>query len=265
MDLAGRNVVITGAGSGIGAALARRFAAESPRKLVLADINVEGVEAVAAEVGGVAVQTDVGQEDEIKALIERATDAGGPIDVFFSNAGIGGAQGGPEISDEIWDAAWRINVMAHIWAARALLPEMVERGDGYLLSTASAAGILTEVGTLVYSVTKHAAVSVAEWLSINYGDAGIKVSCLTPLGVRTPMLEGALEESTSAAALLRDDLLEPSEVADAVVDAMREERFLIFPHPQVAKYMAFKGSDNERWMAGMRRMVRQARGAEAAG
>ena len=264
MELADRNVVITGAGSGIGAALARRFAAESPRQLVLADINLEAVEAVAEEVGGVAVRTDVGREEEIKGLIERATGAGGPIDVFFSNAGIGGAQGGPEIPEEIWDAAWRINVMAHIWAARALLPEMLERGDGYLLSTASAAGILTEVGTLVYSVTKHAAVSVAEWLSINYGDAGIKVSCLCPLGVRTPMLEGALEESTSAAALLRDELLEPSEVAETVVEAIRDERFLIFPHPQVAKYMAFKGGDNERWLAGMRRMVRQARDAGAA-
>jgi NAD(P)-dependent dehydrogenase (short-subunit alcohol dehydrogenase family) len=258
MELADRNIVVTGAGSGIGAALARRFAAEGPRKLVLADINPDGVEAVAEEVGGVAVQTDVGVEDDVKALIERAREVGGPVDVFFSNAGIGGAHGGPEVSNEIWDAAWRINVMAHIWAARALLPEMVERGDGYLLSTASAAGILTEVGTQVYSVTKHAAVSVAEWISINYGDAGIKVSCLCPLGVRTPMLEGALEESTSGAALLRDELLEPAEVADTVVEAIGEERFLIFPHPQVARYMAFKGGDNERWMAGMRRMVRQA-------
>ncbi|HEY2162034.1 MAG TPA: SDR family oxidoreductase [Solirubrobacteraceae bacterium] len=265
MELAGRNVVITGAGSGIGAALARRFAAESPKALVLADINAEGVEAVAQEVGGVAVQTDVGREEEIKRLIVRATEVGGPVDVFFSNAGIGGAHGGPEIPDEVWDRAWRINVMAHIWAARVLLPEMVERGDGYLVSTASAAGILTEVGTMVYSVTKHAAVSVAEWLSINYGDAGVKVSCLCPLGVRTPMLDGALEESTSGAALLRDDLLEPSEVAEVVVAGMRDEHFLIFPHPQVAKYMGFKGADNERWMAGMRRMVRQARGAGAAG
>lgn len=258
MELRDRNIVITGAGSGIGAALARRFAAEGPRQLVLADINQEGVEAVAQEVGGVAVRTDVGVEDDINALINRARDVGGPIDVFFSNAGIGGAHGGPEVSDEIWDRAWRINVMAHIWAARALLPEMVERGDGYLASTASAAGILTEVGTQVYSVTKHAAVAVAEWISINYGDAGIKVSCLCPLGVRTPMLDGALKESTSGAALLRDELLEPSEVADTVVEAMGDERFLIFPHPQVAKYMAFKGGDNQRWMAGMRRMVRQA-------
>ena len=265
MELADRSVVITGAGSGIGAALARRFAAEGPKALVLADINREGVEAVAQEVGGLAVETDVGREEDVKALIARADEVGGPIDVFFSNAGIGGAHGGPEVPDEVWERAWRVNVMAHIWAARALLPEMVQRGDGYLLSTASAAGILTEVGTQVYSVTKHAAVSVAEWLWINYGDAGIKVSCLCPLGVRTPMLEGALEESTSGAALLRDELLEPDDVAEAVVEAIRDERFLIFPHPQVAKYMAFKAGDNERWLAGMRRMVRQARGAGAAG
>src|SRR5690349_2316804 len=143
MELADRNVVVTGAGSGIGAALVRRFATESPRALVLADINREGVEAVAKEVGGTAVETDVGREGDIKALIDRAKEVGGPVDVFFSNAGIGGAHGGPEVANDVWDSAWRINVMAHIWAARALLPEMVERGDGYLLSTASAAGILT--------------------------------------------------------------------------------------------------------------------------
>jgi NAD(P)-dependent dehydrogenase (short-subunit alcohol dehydrogenase family) len=265
MELADRTVVITGAPARRRSRCPRRFAAESPRALVLADLNREGVEAVAQEVDAVAVEADVGREEDVRALIERATETAGPIDVFFSNAGIGGAHGGPEIPDEIWERAWRVNVMAHIWAARALLPGMVERGDGYLLSTASAAGILTEVGTQVYSVTKHAAVSVAEWLSINYGDAGIKVSCLCPLGVRTPMLEGALEESTSGAALLRDELLEPGEVADVVVDAIRDERFLIFPHPQVAKYMAFKGGDNERWLAGMRRMVRQARESGAAG
>src|SRR5437764_2148837 len=266
MELSDRNVVITGAGSGIGAALARRFATESPRALVLADLNLEGVQAVADEVGGVAVQTDVGRSEEIDALVERAHEAGGAIDVFFSNAGIPGPDGGPpEASNEEWDRAWRINVMAHVWAARAVLPEMLERGDGYLMSTASAAGILTQVGALVYSATKHAAVAVAEWLSITYGDAGIKVSCLCPLGVCTPRLEGALEESTSGAALLRDELLEPDDVAGAVVEAIRDERFLIFPHPQVAKYMAFKAGDNERWLAGMRRMVRQARGAGAAG
>ncbi len=262
MELNDRSVVITGAGSGIGAALARRFAAERPRSLVLADLNIDGAESVAAEVGGVAVQTDVGREDDVKQLIERARQVAGPVDVFFSNAGIPGPDGGPpEAPEEEWERAWRVNVMAHVWAARALLPEMVERGDGYLLSTASAAGILTQVGALVYSVTKHAAVAVAEWLAITYGDSGIKVSCLCPMGVRTPMLEMALDDPIGSAALLQDELLEPEDVAESVVAGIREERFLIFPHPQLGKYMAFKASENERWLRGMRRMVQRARSA----
>jgi NAD(P)-dependent dehydrogenase (short-subunit alcohol dehydrogenase family) len=259
MELAGRSVVITGAGSGIGRALAIRFAAEAPRTLVVADIDLEAAEETAKQVGGHAVRADVGQEEEIRALIDRAEELGGPIDVFFSNAGVPGPGGGPEADDEEWDRAWRINVMAHVWAARALLPGMIERGDGYLLSTASAAGLLTQVGALVYSVTKHAAVAVAEWLAITYGDAGIKVSCLCPLGVRTPMLEGALEDTVGAAALLADELLEPEDVAEVVVDAIRAERFLILPHPRVGEYMARRGADDDRWLAGMRRLVRRAR------
>jgi len=266
MELNGKSIVITGAGSGIGAALARRFAQENPSALVLADLNQQNVEAVADEVGGVAVRTDVGREEDIHALVARAREVAGRVDVFFSNAGIPGPEGGPpDASNQEWDQAWRINVMAHVWAARALLPEMTERGDGYLLSTASAAGILTQVGAMVYSVTKHAAVSVAEWLHINYAGDGVKVSCLCPLGVRTPMLEQAMEDTIGAAALLQDELLEPSDVAEAVVAGIREERFLIFPHPQLAKYMSHKGSDNERWLAGMKRMVGKARQAGAGG
>jgi len=265
MELADRNVIITGAGSGIGRALAERFAAEQPHALVLADLDLPSVEAVAKAVGGVAVKTNVGREEEIRALVDRARELGGPVDLFCSNAGVPGPGGGPDASDEEWERAWRINVMAHVWAARAVLPEMLERGDGYLLSTASAAGVLTQVGALVYSVTKHAAVAVAEWLAITYADAGIKVSCLCPLGVRTPMLEGALEDTVGGAALMQDELLEPYDVAEAVVAGIRDQRFLIFPHPQVAKYMAFKGGDNERWLAGMRRMVRQARAGGAPG
>jgi NAD(P)-dependent dehydrogenase (short-subunit alcohol dehydrogenase family) len=268
VELSGRTIVITGAGSGIGRALAERFAVEGPRALVLADINQDAVEAVAAELGDVAtaVRTDVGREEDILGLVDRAREVGRRVDVFVSNAGIPGPDGGPvEAGDEEWDRAWRINVMAHVWAARAVLPAMLERGDGYLVSTASAAGILTQVGALVYSTTKHAAVAIAEWLSITYGDRGVKVSCICPLGVRTPMLEAALEDSVGGAALLRDELLEPSDVAEAVVAGMRDERLLIFPHPQLTQYMAFKGGDNERWLAGMRRMVRQARESGAAG
>jgi NAD(P)-dependent dehydrogenase (short-subunit alcohol dehydrogenase family) len=259
VELADRHIVITGAGSGIGRAVAVRAAAEGPRAIVLADINLEAVEAVAQEVGGLAVQTDVSREYDIRALVESAREFGGPIDLFHSNAGVGGPGGGPEASDEELEQTWRVNVMAHVWAARAVLPEMVERGDGYLVSTASAAGLLTQVSALAYSYTKHAAVAVAEWIAVNYADAGIKVSCLCPLGVRTPMLEMALDDKVGAAALLADEVLEPADVADAVIEAIRDERFLILPHEIVRKYVALKGSDHERWLTGMRRIVRGAR------
>ena len=259
MELADRNIVITGAGSGIGRALAQRVAAEGPRALVLADLDLDAVQSVADGLGAVAVRADVGREQEIVALVARAREVGGPIDVFCSNAGVPGPGGGPEAADEDWERAWRINVMAHVWAARALLPEMVERGDGYLVSTASAAGVLTQVGALVYSVTKHAAVAVAEWLSINYADAGVKVSCICPLGVRTPMLEDAVDDRIGAAALPVDEVLEPSDVAEAVVTGIRDEHFLILPHPRVADYMSLKGARHERWLQGMRGIVRGAR------
>jgi NAD(P)-dependent dehydrogenase (short-subunit alcohol dehydrogenase family) len=259
MELADRNVVITGAGSGIGRALALRFATEQPRALVLADVDESAVQAVAEEVGGLAVSTDVSNEQDIRALVERAREFGGPIDLFCSNAGIAGPGGGPEASNEELQRTWEINVMAHIWAARAVLPEMLQRGDGYLMSTASAAGLLTQVSALAYSITKHAAVAAAEWIAVTYGDAGIKVSCLCPLGVRTPMLEMALDDQVGAAALLADEVLEPADVAEAVVVGIREERFLILPHEIVRKYVALKGADHERWLTGMRRIVRGAR------
>jgi NAD(P)-dependent dehydrogenase (short-subunit alcohol dehydrogenase family) len=259
MELKDRNIVITGAGSGIGRALAQRFAAEQPRGLVVADVNLAAVEAVAEEVGGLAVQADVSREADIRSLVDSAREFAGPIDLFCSNAGIGGPAGGPEAPDDELQRTWEINVMAHIWAARAVLPEMVERGEGYLLSTASAAGLLTQVSALGYSITKHAAVAAAEWIAVTYGDAGIKVSCLCPLGVRTPMLEMALDDKVGAAALLADDVLEPSDVAEAVLVAIREERFLILPHEIVRKYVALKGADHERWLTGMRRLVHGAR------
>jgi NAD(P)-dependent dehydrogenase (short-subunit alcohol dehydrogenase family) len=263
VELADRSVVITGAASGIGRATAERVAEERPSSLVLADVDLEGAEAVARATGGVAVRADVGLQEDVGALVQRAREAGRPIDVFYSNAGISGPPGGPEASDEELERTWRINVMAHIWAARALLPEMAERGEGYLVSTASAAGLLTQVDALAYSITKHAAVALAEWIAINYGDAGVKVSVVCPLGVRTPMLEGALGDTPGAAALLADDLLEPGDVAEAVVAGIREERFLILPHENVARYMALKGSRHDRWMTGMQDLVRRARQAQA--
>jgi NAD(P)-dependent dehydrogenase (short-subunit alcohol dehydrogenase family) len=258
MELTGKHVVVTGAASGIGRACATRFASEGAR-VVVADLDFAPAEAVASEIGGLAVAADVGKEAEIIALVRQARDAGGPIDLFFSNAGVPGPAGGPEAPDAELQTTWEINVMAHIWAARAVLPEMLERGDGYLLSTASAAGLLTQVSALAYSITKHAAVALAEWLAITYGDAGIKVSCLCPQAVRTPMLELALEDPIGAAPLLAGGLIEPDDVAAAVVAGVRDERFLILPHEQVADHMALKGAQPERWLNGMRKLVRQAR------
>ena len=260
MELAGKHVVVTGAASGIGRACATRFASEGAR-VVLADRDAARVGAVADEVGGLAVVTDVGREADIVALIAAAQERYGSIDLFFSNAGVAGPGGGPEAPDDELQATWEINVMAHVWAARALVPGWVERGEGYLLSTASAAGLLTQVSAMAYSITKHAAVALAEWLAITYGDAGIKVSCLCPQGVRTPMLDIALEDPVGAAPLLAGGLKEPEEVAAAVVEGLRDERFLILPHEDVASHMALKGAQPERWLRGMRRLVRQAREA----
>jgi len=262
MELAGRHVVVTGGAGGIGRALVRRFAQEGARALVVADLEIDASRAIAAEVDGLAVQLDAGSEDSVKRLIAAATEANGPIDVFFSNAGVPGGMGGPETQDALWDEAWRVNVMAHVWASRALLPEMLERGEGYLINTASAAGLLTQVSSLVYSVTKHAAVSLAEWMSIEYADRGVRVSCLCPQGVRTQMLDLAMEDPAGAAALTSGGFIEPEDVADAVVDGMRDERFLILPHENVAGFLELKGADTERWLKGMRRLVREARAAQ---
>jgi NAD(P)-dependent dehydrogenase (short-subunit alcohol dehydrogenase family) len=261
MDLSAKNVVVTGAGSGIGRACALRFGAEGAR-VVAADVNFEAAQATADEIGGLAVRTDVSHEADIVELVAQAQEAG-PIDLFFSNAGIGGPAGGPEAADAEIQATWEINVMAHVWAARAVLPAMVERGEGYLLSTASAAGVLTQISALAYSMTKHAAVALAEWLAITYGDAGIKVSCLCPQAVRTPLLDTALEDPVGSVPLLAGGLLEPDQVADAVVRGLAAEQFFILPHEDVAHHMALKGAQPERWLNGMRRIVRQARAKEA--
>jgi NAD(P)-dependent dehydrogenase (short-subunit alcohol dehydrogenase family) len=255
--------VITGGAGGIGRALARRFAEERPAALVLADRDLAGAKAIAEQIGGLAIELDAGSEASVEALIEQATAANGPIDIFISNAGVPGAMGGPEAPDEVWEESWRVNVMAHVWAARALLPEMTARGEGYLINTASAAGLLTQVSSLVYSVTKHAAVALAEWLSIEYAERGVRVSCICPQGVRTPMLELAMEDAAGAAALTAGGLIEPEDVADAVLAGIREERMLILPHENVAGFMALKGADPERWLKGMRRLVRGAREQDA--
>ena len=261
MELSDRHVVITGGAGGIGRALARRIHAEGARAVVLADRELASAEAVAGELGAQALEVDAGSEESVRALIAQASAANGPIDVFISNAGVGGARGGPEAPDDAFDEAWRVNVMAHVWAARALLPEMLERGEGYLVNTASAAGLLTQVGSLTYSLTKHAAVALAEWLAIEYGERGVRVSCICPQGVRTPMLEEAMQEPLAAAALSYGGVIEPEDVAAALVAGMREERMLILPHENVAGFMAVKASEPERWLRGMRKMVRDARTA----
>jgi NAD(P)-dependent dehydrogenase (short-subunit alcohol dehydrogenase family) len=279
MEMRDRHIVLTGAASGIGRALAARFAQEEPRALVLSDLDVGGLGEVAGALGGVAgalgegagapgmsaVAADVGRPGEVERLIEVAEAAHGPIDVFFSNAGIGGPPGLVDVTDEDWARIWEVNVMAHVRAARVLVPGMAARGEGYLVSTASAAGLLTQVSAAAYSVTKHAAVALAEWIAVNYGDAGVRVSCLCPQAVRTPMLEAALaEDPVGAVPLLAGGVLEPEEVAEAVVAGMREERFLILPHPVVGEYLALKGTQPERWLGGMRKMLREARAEGAA-
>jgi NAD(P)-dependent dehydrogenase (short-subunit alcohol dehydrogenase family) len=262
MDPAGKHIVITGAASGIGRACATRFA-DAGATVVIADLDGEAARAAAAEIdGALGIQTDVGLEQEIVALVETAREHNGPIDLFFSNAGIAGPPGLPDvdIDDGAMRLTWDVNVMAHLWAARALLPEMTARGDGYLLSTASAAGLLTQLSGLAYSITKHAAVALAEWLAITYADAGIKVSCVCPQAVNTPLLAVAIEEDpVGSAPMMADAVLEPEDVAAKVLEGVVDERFLILPHADVAKYMAFKGAQPERWLAGMGQLLRQAR------
>jgi NAD(P)-dependent dehydrogenase (short-subunit alcohol dehydrogenase family) len=270
MRVEGKVVVVTGAGRGIGRALARRFAAEGAKGVAVGDIDEGNADAVAAElaatgVGAVGLRTDVGVEREVRALVEAAEAAFGPVDLCCSNAGIA-VGGGVEADDEDWQRIWDVNVMAHVYAARAVLPSMLDRGEGYLLNTASAAGLLTNLGAAPYSVTKHAAVALAEWLAITHGDEGIKVSCLCPQGVNTAMLMGEAnparrpgDETGADVVKVAGRVLEPEEVAEAVISGLDEERFLILPHPEVAEYWRRKTDDPDRWLAGMRRLQARVR------
>jgi NAD(P)-dependent dehydrogenase (short-subunit alcohol dehydrogenase family) len=254
MELKDKVVVVTGGANGIGQALCRRFAAEGARSIVVADQDHDGAAAVARAIGGLAVTVDVGVEADHLRLVETATAAFGPIDLFCSNAGII-LLGGIDAPDADWQRLWNVNTMAHVWTARAVLPGMLARGRGYLLQTASAAGLLTQIGSAPYAVTKHAAVAFAEWLAITYGDRGIKVSCLCPMGVHTRMLDDA---PGGVGDLLRYTALTPDAVADAVVKGLAEERFLILPHPEVADYFRHKADDYDRWLRGMRRLQEKA-------
>jgi NAD(P)-dependent dehydrogenase (short-subunit alcohol dehydrogenase family) len=253
MEVKDKHVVVTGGGNGIGRALCRRFAAAGARAIVVADLDGDNATAVAEEIGGTAVGLDVSKEDEVVRLVETAMEANGPIDLFCANAGII-TSGGLDDSNEVWDRIIGVNLLAHVYAARALIPAFVARGEGYLLHTASAAGLLTGIGQLPYSVTKHGVVALAEWLSITYGDAGVKVSCLCPQGVRTNMLMAGGDEDSN---FLLPGSKSPEEVADVVVDGLRDEHFLILPHPEVAEYFRRKAGDYDRWLKGMRRMQAQ--------
>jgi NAD(P)-dependent dehydrogenase (short-subunit alcohol dehydrogenase family) len=242
-------IVVTGGANGIGRALCQRFAIAGG-SVVVADRD-PAAESVAREIGGLAVITDVSVEAAVARLVSGVVERFGRIDLFCSNAGISVRGSLETTSDAEWQRIWQVNLMAHVYAARAVVPVMLAAGGGYLLQTASAAGLLTQIGGAPYAVTKHAAVAFAEWLSITYGDRGIKVSCLCPQGVRTQMLAGAPSETH---ALLDQHALEPGAVADAVMTGLADERFLILPHPEVAEYVRRKATDYDRWIRGMRRL-----------
>jgi len=251
--VAGAGVVVTGGGSGIGAALGRRFAAEGAR-VVVNDINGPAAEAVAAEFGGLAVPGDAASEAGVAALIAAARAELGEIDLYCANAGIA-RTGGPEASESAWDDSWQVNVMAHVRAARLLTPAWLERGSGHLICTVSAAGLLAMVGTAPYSVTKHAALAFAEWMSLTYRHRGLTVQAICPQGVRTGMLNGS---DPVAEKVLAASAIQPEAVADAVIEAMADGRFLILPHPEVAAMYAGRAADPDRWLGGMNKLQRHA-------
>jgi NAD(P)-dependent dehydrogenase (short-subunit alcohol dehydrogenase family) len=256
MEIMDKVAVVTGGASGIGAAMAQRFAQEGARGVVVADINLERAQGVAAAIGpqALALACDVSRESDIQELARRARGQFGRIDIYFSNAGILGRMGGIELEDALWDKMWQVHGMAHVWAARAVVPDMVARGEGYFVVTASAAGLLNIVESAPYGVTKHAAVAFAEWLSITYGDRGVKVSALCPQGVDTPMLRDGLKAGHIGAKVTAAGgaVLSAEHVAESVVAGLDAEKFLILPHPEVAKYYLHRATDTDRWLAGMR-------------
>jgi NAD(P)-dependent dehydrogenase (short-subunit alcohol dehydrogenase family) len=239
-------VVVTGGASGIGAALCRRFYQEAAKAVVVADINEASAKGVADEINGAAFKCDVSREEEVKRLVRFTEEKYGFIDLFCSNAGIAFG-GGLECPNEQWQRIWEVNVMSHVYVGRAIIPGMIARGGGALMITASAAGLLSQIGSAPYSVTKHAAVGLAENIAITYGDQGIKVFALCPQAVRTAM--AGLGDVAAV-----DGLMEPEQLAGAVIEGLDKEAFLILPHPEVKTYMQRKTSDYDRWLQGMRRL-----------
>ena len=255
MEVENKRVIITGSANGIGSSLSRAFKDREVESMILVDLDELNNTKLSNEVGGIPYKADVGSEDDIIKLVEFAKQEMGGIDIFCSNAGISGAGGLLNTSNEDWNNIWNVNVMSHIHAAKHTLPIMLEQGSGYFMNTASAAGLLTQLGAAGYSVTKSAAVSFAEWLKITYGERGIGVSCLCPQGVRTPMVEDAPEIVGSLVSI--DGLLEPDVVANEVIECIEKEQFLITPHPEVLEYMKIKASDPDRWINGMQSLATQ--------
>jgi len=250
MEIKDKIIVVTGAASGIGRELVKRFTAEGAKAIMAADINQEGVEETAKMFGCSSRRVDVSNEQDIIDLIEQTEETLGPIDLFCSNAGVGAGRDLQSPNAE-WEFSWNVNVMSHLYAARHMVPRMVERGGGYLMNTASAAGLLNQIAGAAYGTTKHAAVGFGEWVALTYAHQGIKVSMLCPQAVRTAMTAQG-NASTDAAAV--DGMMEPSELAEVVVESLRKESFLILPHPEVLDYMRRKTSDYDRWIGGMNRL-----------
>lgn len=267
MELTDKVVVITGAAGGIGSACARRFAAEAPRRLVCVDLDGATAEQVATEINAatgsdvaVSWDCDVGREASVEALIEGITATEGTIDLYFSNAGVA-ALSDPFTDDVVWDRAWRVNTMAHVWAARHLLPAWLERGDGHLVTTSSIAGLLTAVGDAAYSTTKHASVGLAEWLAITYRDDGVRVSTVCPAGVDTQMLAVFAGDEVDGADVGGVDVMTPDEAAERILAGIQADATLILTHPEVELFLQRKASDHTRWVRGMARQWRDLRGA----
>ena len=258
MRLSRKIIVVTGGAHGIGRALCVRFAEEGAAAVVVADRDIDSARETANACGGLAIETDVAREADIRRVVAETEARYGPIDLFCSNAGVF-IPGGVEVPDEDWERILSVNVRAHLYAARAVLPSMLARGEGYLLQVVSAAGLLSQPGSAPYAVTKHAALALAEWIAMTHGDAGIKVSAVCPQGVRTRMLLG---EDGRQESFLLADALSAEDVAEAVVRGLGEERFLILPHPEVAEFMRRRGEDHERWLRGMRKLNAIALGNE---
>lgn len=271
MNIAGKVIALTGAGNGIGEALALRLAAHGAGGVVVSDLREAEACRVAnaiVQAGGRAIglSVDAVNEADIRRLVDTAVEAYGPVDILCSNAGIVD-EGGVEVPDRLWTRSWSVNVMAHVFAARAVLPSMRARGSGYLVNTCSAAGLLTSPGAAPYAVTKHAAVALAEWLAIEHGDAGIRVSVICPQAVRTQLLQDSIAAGNEASRSVSQTsrMLEPDDVARCAIDGIQHERFLILPHAEVQDFVQRKAQDVDRWLAGMRRFLAQARSPQGVG